>query len=47
MIWIILWALSLIVAFYAGIFFGIYDCKRHFNIPKGAQGVNDDGSFYP
>lgn len=27
---------AVILAFYAGIFFGIHDCKRTYNIPKGA-----------
>lgn len=47
MIWFILWALSLVIAFYAGIFFGIHDCKRRFKLPKGAQGVDDNGCIYP
>lgn len=44
----ILYVLVAVAAFYAGVCFGVRDCKRTFAIPKTATGVNDDGSFiYP
>lgn len=33
-------------AFYAGILFGIHDCKKRFSIPKGAVGVDEHGYIY-
>ena len=33
------------VSFLAGAVVGIRDCKKKFAIPKGAVGVNADGSY--
>lgn len=35
--------LGILGAFYGGIIVGIADCKKRFNVPKGATGVDDDG----
>lgn len=32
---------------FAGIIIGITDCKRTFQIPKGAMGVDENGYIYP
>lgn len=32
--------------FYFGITVGISDCKRRFQIPHGAVGVNENGYYY-
>lgn len=39
-------ALVVLVTLYAGIVIGVSDCKKRFNIPKGAIGVDNDGYIY-
>ena len=34
----------LVLVFYAGIIVGIADCKRRFQVPKGAVGVDKNGA---
>ena len=40
------WILLILAGFYAGICFGVSDCKRRFGIPKSAVGVDEDGYIY-
>lgn len=43
--YILLFVLVALIAFYGGIFVGIKDCKRRFNLPVGSCGVDDDGNI--
>lgn len=35
---------AIVLAFYIGIIVGIADCKRRFQVPKGAVGVDEHGA---
>lgn len=38
--------LAVLFTFYGGIIIGIHECKKQFNIPKGATGVDENGYIY-
>lgn len=45
-IFLIFFALLIVfISFYVGVYVGINDCKKQFNIPKGAKGVTSDGEY--
>lgn len=44
----LLFALIVLLGFLIGFLLGVKDCKKRFDLPKGACGVDVDGKFiYP
>ena len=42
----LLYVVGCVASFGTGIMVGIHDCKRTFGIPKGALGVEEDGTYF-